>query len=90
MKSDETTTAVTAESVTAAAPERASQKIAAKSIAEASTQETTERSSWIKVITGAEATDGVTVTGDAAPGSKVQVQLGATTLPRTPERQSSK
>ena len=34
-----------------------------------------------KVITGAEATDGVTVTGDAAPGSKVQVQLGATTLP---------
>lgn len=47
---NETTTAVTAESVTAAAPERASQKIAAKSIAEASTQETTERSSWIKVI----------------------------------------
>ncbi|MBF1236457.1 MAG: hypothetical protein HXM43_11715, partial [Lautropia mirabilis] len=34
-----------------------------------------------KVITAAEATDGVTVTGDAAPGSKVQVQLGATTLP---------
>lgn len=34
-----------------------------------------------KVITGAEATDGVTVTGDAAPGSTVQVQLGATTLP---------
>lgn len=34
-----------------------------------------------KVITAAEAADGVTVTGDAAPGSKVQVQLGATTLP---------
>ena len=34
-----------------------------------------------KVITGAEATDGVTVTGDAAPGSTVQVKLGATTLP---------
>lgn len=34
-----------------------------------------------KVITGAEATDGVTVTGDVAPGSKVQVQLGTTTLP---------
>lgn len=47
---NETTTAVTAESVTAAAPERASQKIAAKSIAEANAQETTERSSWIKVI----------------------------------------
>ena len=48
--SNEPTTAVTAESVTAAAPERASQKIAAKSIAEANAQETTERSSWIKVI----------------------------------------
>lgn len=47
---NETATAVTAESVTAAAPERASQKIAAKSIAEANAQETTERSSWIKVI----------------------------------------
>lgn len=47
---NETTTAVTAEAVTAAAPERASQKIAAKSIAEANAQETTERSSWIKVI----------------------------------------
>ena len=34
-----------------------------------------------KVITGAEATDGVTVTGDVAPGSKVQVQLGTTTRP---------
>ena len=34
-----------------------------------------------KVITAAEAADGVTVSGDAAPGSKVQVQLGATTLP---------
>lgn len=34
-----------------------------------------------KVITAAEATDGVTVTGDAAPGSTVQVKLGATTLP---------
>lgn len=47
---NETTTAVTAESVTASAPERASQKIAVKSIAEASAQETTERSSWLKVI----------------------------------------
>lgn len=47
---NETTAVVTAESVTAPAPERVSQKIAAKSIAEASTQETTERSSWIKVI----------------------------------------
>lgn len=47
---NETTTAVTAESVTAAAPERSSQKIAAKSIAEASAQETTDRSSWLKVI----------------------------------------
>lgn len=34
-----------------------------------------------KVITAAEATDGVTVTGDAAPGSKVQVQLGTTIRP---------
>lgn len=34
-----------------------------------------------KVITAAEAADGVTVTGDVAPGSKVQVQLGVTTLP---------
>lgn len=34
-----------------------------------------------KVITGAEATDGVTVSGDVAPGSTVQVKLGATTLP---------
>lgn len=34
-----------------------------------------------KVITAAEATDGVTVTGDVAPGSTVQVKLGATTLP---------
>ena len=34
-----------------------------------------------KVITAAEAADGVTVTGDAAPGSTVQVKLGATTLP---------
>lgn len=34
-----------------------------------------------KVITAAEAADGVTVTGDAAPGSTVQVALGATTLP---------
>ena len=48
---NETTTAVTAESVTASAPERASQKIAAKSIAEANAQETTDRSSWLKVIT---------------------------------------
>ena len=47
---NETTTAVTAEAVTAAAPERSSQKIAAKSIAEASAQETTDRSSWLKVI----------------------------------------
>ena len=47
---NETTTAVTAESVTASAPERASQKIAGKSIAEASAQETTDRSSWLKVI----------------------------------------
>ena len=47
---NETTTAVTAESVTASAPERASQKIAVKSIAEASAQETTDRSSWLKVI----------------------------------------
>ena len=47
---NETATAVTAEAVTAAAPERASQKIVAKSIAEASAQETTDRSSWIKVI----------------------------------------
>lgn len=47
---NETTTAVTAESVTASAPERASQKIAVKSIAEASAQETTERSSWLKVL----------------------------------------
>lgn len=47
---NETTTAVTAESVTASAPERASQKIAVKSIAEASAQETTNRSSWLKVI----------------------------------------
>lgn len=36
-----------------------------------------------KVITGAEATDGVTVTGDVAPGSKVQVQLGTATAPAT-------
>ncbi len=34
-----------------------------------------------KVITAAEATDGVTVTGDVAPGSKVQVQLGTTIRP---------
>lgn len=35
-----------------------------------------------KVITAAEAADGgVTVSGDAAPGSTVQVKLGATTLP---------
>ncbi|WP_315546452.1 Ig-like domain-containing protein [Lautropia mirabilis] len=34
-----------------------------------------------KVITAAEAADGVTVTGDAAPGSTVQVKLGDTTLP---------
>lgn len=47
---NETTTAVTAESVTASAPERASQKIAVKSIAEASAQETTDRSSWLKVL----------------------------------------
>ena len=47
---NETTAVVTAEAVTAAAPERASQKIAAKSIAEANAQETAERSSWIKVI----------------------------------------
>lgn len=33
-----------------------------------------------KVITAAEATDGVTVTGDVAPGSKVQVQLGDETV----------
>lgn len=36
-----------------------------------------------KVITGAEATDGVTVTGDVAPGSQVQVKLGAATAPAT-------
>ncbi|WP_294642372.1 ABC transporter permease [uncultured Rothia sp.] len=47
---NETATAVTAEAVTAAAPERTSQKISAKSIAEASAQETTDRSSWLKVI----------------------------------------
>ena len=47
---NETTTAVTAESVTASAPERASQKIEVKSIAEASAQETTDRSSWLKVL----------------------------------------
>lgn len=47
---NETATAVTAEAVTAAAPERTSQKISAKSIAEASAQETTDRSSWMKVI----------------------------------------
>lgn len=34
-----------------------------------------------KVITAAEAVDGVTVTGDVAPGSKVQVQLGTTIRP---------
>ena len=34
-----------------------------------------------KVITAAEAADGVTVSGDAAPGSTVQVKLGETTLP---------
>lgn len=34
-----------------------------------------------KVITAAEAADGVTVTGDVAPGSKVQVQLGTTIRP---------
>ena len=34
-----------------------------------------------KVITGAEAADGVTVSGDVAPGSTVQVKLGTTTLP---------
>lgn len=36
-----------------------------------------------KVITGAEATDGVTVTGDVAPGSQVQVKLGTATAPAT-------
>ena len=36
-----------------------------------------------KVITAAEATDGVTVTGDVAPGSQVQVKLGAATAPAT-------
>lgn len=36
-----------------------------------------------KVITGAEAADGVTVTGDVAPGSQVQVKLGAATAPAT-------
>lgn len=45
---NETTTAVTAESVTAAAPERASQNVAAKG-ADTSAA-TAERSSWIKVI----------------------------------------
>ena len=34
-----------------------------------------------KVITAAEAVDGVTVTGDVAPGSKVQAQLGTTIRP---------
>ena len=34
-----------------------------------------------KVITAAEAADGVTVSGDVAPGSTVQVKLGTTTLP---------
>jgi conserved hypothetical protein len=48
--SNEPTPALTAESVTASAPECASQKIAVKSIAEVSAQETTERSSWLKVI----------------------------------------
>lgn len=45
---NETTTAVTAESVTAAAPERASQNVAAQG-ADTSAA-TAERSSWIKVI----------------------------------------
>lgn len=36
-----------------------------------------------KVITAAEATDGVTVTGDVAPGSTVQVKLGTATAPAT-------
>ena len=36
-----------------------------------------------KVITGAEAADGVTVTGDVAPGSTVQVKLGTATAPAT-------
>lgn len=48
--SNEPTPALTAESVTASAPECVSQKIAVKSIAEVSAQETTERSSWLKVI----------------------------------------
>lgn len=45
---NETTTAVTAESVTAAAPERASQNVAAKGAKTSAA--TAERSSWIKVI----------------------------------------
>ena len=36
-----------------------------------------------KVITAAEAADGVTVSGDAAPGSTVQVKLGTATAPAT-------
>lgn len=45
---NETTTAVTAESVTAATPERASQNVAAKGAKTSAA--TAERSSWIKVI----------------------------------------
>lgn len=45
---NETTTAVTAESVTAVAPERASQNVAAKGAKTSAA--TAERSSWIKVI----------------------------------------
>lgn len=36
-----------------------------------------------KVITAAEASDGVTISGDVAPGSQVQVKLGLATAPAT-------